>query len=975
MSDAKKTRWILHYDTSRQSRVLSTAVAHGGSPATVTLGAVRRLRSPGFRLIAIGFLVIGGLLTAGLRYGSTLTGQAILTNPGIFVDTDATSVSLDCYVNNKCVIGYLKKSGEQYHGSLAFCDSNICENPTRMHGSRPMPGDTQTEVICTTPYTCRLLLHSPTGRTFIYWCADQYCSTYTESEVPFGGSVPKADMDCVGFYCFVTGAVNSRIKMFKCHAGSCMAVSLPGIDDMTASEPSIACPWEDSCRISFKPSGNAVTNYGVCRGQNCAVMDLKAVGDGEFNGIGAAGYGIIQCQDHDNCTIMALRQSGISRKLQCHDSFCSGVMRHEFQANFGTRQVVDCKSDFCGFYTSNKQLYHCAEFEACLPVSSSPLSIPSGTDFGYSSDYIAYANGKNMLLYHVSEAGDPICGNGLREGNEQCDDGNLRSGDGCSDICRTDSASSAGSCTGVCPDGSTYPTCNVDGSLINYVSDPCEGSGSAGSRSSARVSPSVCGDGKCGEAETCSTCAQDCGTCANNCVEVPIANFGNTFNYPTDSPACSTFEACYSSCVYTPDGCTCTGFKCGNQLCGYAPERQNEQPVCGPLCVTSSAGSASSGCGQSMILCAPGVQQICVNGQWTCAMSSASSRRSSAVSSTSINASLGSSAASSQLPVSSGSPLASSVSSAASSRRSRVSSAATSLIPVCGQIGTVCAENTQCCSGICRSGNCAPPIIGASSDPASSSQPETESSSSSSVAGPEAVSSPAAALAASSKRMTIPSSRAIVLLLPSSADAEPPEEAPVATPAAPTIASSASANQCGNGIIQANEVCDLGIRNSNLPDGLCRLDCQLGRCNDGIRDSSEECDDGNRIDGDGCDARCRRETPQGTLPVQVVNLPLTLSFEGGTETQHAAGAEQQGQQAFVQGVWLPGQTTVPQPQEVLPGSAYFPAQLSGLPSQTASVVYGQSDAPNTTQSGPGALAMMAAGSAAGYAWIRRRRNQ
>lgn len=937
---------------------------------------MRRLRSPGFRLIAIGFLVIGGLVTASLRYGSTLTGQAILTNPGITVDTDATSVSLDCHGNYRCVIGYLKKSSEQYHGSLAFCDSSTCENPTKMHGSRPMPGDTQTKVICAAGSTCRLLLHSPTGRTFIYWCADQYCNTYSESEVPFGGSVPKADMDCVGFQCFVTGAVNSRIKMFRCNAGSCTAVSLPGIDDMTASEPSLACPSADSCRISFKPSGNAVINYGVCRGQNCAVMDLKAVGDGEFNGLGAAGYGIIQCQDHDNCTIMTLRQSGVSRKLQCHDSFCSGVMRHEFQANFGTRQVVDCKSSFCGFYTSNKQLYHCAEFETCLPVSSSPLSIPSGTDFGYSSDYIAYANGKNMLLYRVSEAGDPICGNGIREGNEQCDDGNLRSGDGCSNICRTDSASSAGSCTGVCPDGSTYPKCNVDGSPISYLVDPCEDrSGSAGSQSSAPVSPSVCGDGKCGGAETCSTCSQDCGSCANNCVEVPIANFGNTFTYPSDSPACETFEACYSSCVYTPDGCSCTGFKCGNQLCGYAPERQNEQPVCGPMCVASSAGAVSSGCGQSMILCAPGIQQICINGQWTCAVSSASSRRSSTASFASAASSLRSSAASSQAQVSSTSPLASSVTSAAASSRSRVSSAATSLIPVCGRIGTVCAENSQCCSEICRAGNCAPPVISTSSNPASSVQSEAESSAAASVVGPAAVSSRAAAPTASSRRPTLQSSRPVVLLLPSSADTKPSDGTPVATPAAATIASSASANQCGNGIIQADEVCDLGNRNSNLPDGLCRLDCTLGRCSDGILDSSEECDDGNRMSADGCDARCRREVPQSTLPVQVVNLPLTISFEGGTETQHGAGADPQGQSPYLQGTWMPGLATGQQPQGVLPGSVYFPGQLSASPSPTASVVYGQSDAPNTAQSGPGALAMMAAGSAAGYAWIRRRRNQ
>ena len=35
----------------------------------------------------------------------------------------------------------------------------------------------------------------------------------------------------------------------------------------------------------------------------------------------------------------------------------------------------------------------------------------------------------------------------------------------------------------------------------------------------------------------------------------------------------------------------------------------------------------------------------------------------------------------------------------------------------------------------------------------------------------------------------------------------------------------------------------------------------MGRCGDGILDSGEECDDGNTVDGDGCDANCAMEAP------------------------------------------------------------------------------------------------------------------
>ena len=66
---------------------------------------------------------------------------------------------------------------------------------------------------------------------------------------------------------------------------------------------------------------------------------------------------------------------------------------------------------------------------------------------------------------------------------------------------------------------------------------------------------------------------------------------------------------------------------------------------------------------------------------------------------------------------------------------------------------------------------------------------------------------------------------------------------------------------CGDGVKVQVEECDLGADNAN--DGLCLLDCTLNRCGDGfIYVGHEECDDGNLIDGDGCNASCERTTPQ-----------------------------------------------------------------------------------------------------------------
>ncbi len=63
--------------------------------------------------------------------------------------------------------------------------------------------------------------------------------------------------------------------------------------------------------------------------------------------------------------------------------------------------------------------------------------------------------------------------------------------------------------------------------------------------------------------------------------------------------------------------------------------------------------------------------------------------------------------------------------------------------------------------------------------------------------------------------------------------------------------------QCGDGFLWADhEECDDGTANSNSTPDACRTDCSLPRCGDGVRDSGEECDDGNTSNDDGCKNDC-----------------------------------------------------------------------------------------------------------------------
>ncbi|MEO8602858.1 MAG: DUF4215 domain-containing protein [bacterium] len=66
---------------------------------------------------------------------------------------------------------------------------------------------------------------------------------------------------------------------------------------------------------------------------------------------------------------------------------------------------------------------------------------------------------------------------------------------------------------------------------------------------------------------------------------------------------------------------------------------------------------------------------------------------------------------------------------------------------------------------------------------------------------------------------------------------------------------------CGDGTVDAGEACDDGPLNDDEEPNACRTDCSKPRCGDNVVDSaapeSEDCDDGNQLDGDGCPATCK----------------------------------------------------------------------------------------------------------------------
>ena len=156
--------------------------------------------------------------------------------------------------------------------------------------------------------------------------------------------------------------------------------------------------------------------------------------------------------------------------------------------------------------------------------------------------------------------------------------------------------------------------------------------------------------------------------------------------------------------------------------------------------------------------------------------------------------------------------------------------------------------------------------------------------------------------------------------------------------------------ECGDGKLDPGEECDKGSANSNLPNAACRPNCALSRCGDNIQDTGEECDDGNRQNGDSCDSACRTEKkPSAVLAEKTVERQ---------EQKPTAPQPITNYQSPITNIPFPFQQQYQQMPQYLPY-----AQLQPLLQQV----------PQTTQSGPAAVAAIGAGAAAGMSWVRRRR--
>ncbi len=198
------------------------------------------------------------------------------------------------------------------------------------------------------------------------------------------------------------------------------------------------------------------------------------------------------------------------------------------------------------------------------------------------------------------EAG-PKCGNGLLEADEDCDDGNTASNDGCSKLCQDE----------FCGDG------------IQQTSEACDlGPGNADTATcTTACQPNVCGDGLQGPAETCDDgntddddgCGADCTleTCGNGELEASeVCDDGNRDNDDACTTLCappvcgdgivspSLGENCDDANPEDTDACPndCTESVCGDGVlegpeeCDEADLNGDGTSLCSPECTLNVCG-------------------------------------------------------------------------------------------------------------------------------------------------------------------------------------------------------------------------------------------------------------------------------------------------------------------------------------------------------------------------------------------------
>ncbi len=160
---------------------------------------------------------------------------------------------------------------------------------------------------------------------------------------------------------------------------------------------------------------NAFNNFATCVNQNCPNQDYSCIQS-------KCSEELQDCQDTTCFSYQDCYISGESCPDTCKSE--GTTVASEAVAN-----LLTCKKDMCTGFTSESETEKCMEKFCADEVTSCKASetLNANDNEELSDDDVIETNDDNTVA---------VCGNKIVESGEECDDGNMLPGDGCSPLCK-----------------------------------------------------------------------------------------------------------------------------------------------------------------------------------------------------------------------------------------------------------------------------------------------------------------------------------------------------------------------------------------------------------------------------------------------------------------------------------------------------------------------------------------------------------
>ena len=308
------------------------------------------------------------------------------------------------------------------------------------------------------------------------------------------------------------------------------------------------------------------------------------------------------------CTASTPGSLGTPPSVVHYQTFTSGFALASHSISFDTSTVV--QSPWCSFPAQTFGGGTCADADfdgLCNDVDPCPLDAENdGDGDGLCADVdncplVANADQTDANGNGQGDACEGvICGNGLLTPPEECDDGNIAGGDGCSAICTIEGTCGNGTAESgeACDDGNTSngDCCSADCQTATALNTPCEldadlctidacnGTGSCAFVSNVTCQAAnppceggeVCnpGTGSCDpqpDADSSTTCEADSNLCTNDhCDGSGSCVLLSNVTCQAANPPCEAGEVCNpgtGNCDAQPDADTSTTCEADGDLC------------------------------------------------------------------------------------------------------------------------------------------------------------------------------------------------------------------------------------------------------------------------------------------------------------------------------------------------------------------------------------------------------------------------